>query len=231
MRIVTGIASTTHVDAHNDRFTKAALEGGAEQIRARYIPYLVDHDFNRQIGVLLCGRVEPLIDGEFGLMIVAGLFEEEVERQHYVNGAPNIVWQRYLHHLDDAQHAIELLREHSREEAEVKKHNSEDIAAQLETHLDSTSIWIDGRVYQVKHLVASTGDLSIHVYPKDHPPAHFHVVSKQRGIDARFSLDTLEPINVKEGALSSRDAKKIRNFFETHPDQVAKLRSEHARMQ
>lgn len=105
------------------------------------------------------------------------------------------------------------------------------IAGLLETHLDSTSIWVDGRVYKVKHLVVSTGDLIVHVYPNDHAPAHFHVIPKQRGIDARFSLDTLEPISVKRGLLSSRDAKRIKNFFETRPDQLTKLRRDHARMQ
>jgi hypothetical protein len=233
MIISVAIASTTHVDAHNECLAKEALESGAEQIRSRYIPYLIEHDFNKQIGALLSARVDPLPDGEFGLIVVAGVFEDQEERQCYVNAAPNKVWRQYMHYLDGMAEELgaTLASRDERPAVEVRKHRPGNIAALLETHLDSTSVSVDGRVYKVKHLVASTGDLSIRVYPNDHAPAHFHVISKQRGIDARFDLDTLEPLSVKKGSLSSRDAKRIKNFFEMHPDQLAKLRTEHARMQ
>jgi hypothetical protein len=48
MKILTGIASTTHVDAHYDRLTREGLESGVEQIRSRFIPFLIDHDPNHQ---------------------------------------------------------------------------------------------------------------------------------------------------------------------------------------
>lgn len=155
-----------------------------------------------------------------------------MEKQLYSNGAPNTVWQEYERYLGGVREQLALLREGLSEEASPpRKFDPDDIAALLETHLDSTSIWIDGRVSKVKHLIAAAGDLSIHVYPNDHAPAHFHVISKQRGIDVRFSLDILEPINVKKGSLSSRDAKKIKNFFDVYPGKLAQLRTEYARMQ
>jgi hypothetical protein len=233
VRIVTGIASTTHVDAHHERFAKEALDGAAEQIRSRLIPFLIEHDFNRQIGVLLYGRVEPLEDGEFGLFIVAGIFENEEEKRRYAAGAPNTVWQDYTHHLEGASKEIAPQRARRNDPARpaIARDDPDSIATLLELHLDSTSIWIDGSVYKIKHLIASTGDLSIHVYPKDHAPPHFHVISKQRGIDASFYLETLEPVNPAKSSISPRDVKKIKNFFQLHADKLKKLRDEHARMQ
>jgi hypothetical protein len=231
MKIVTGIASTMHVDAHNDRFAREALESSVRQIRSRFIPFLIDHDFNQQVGVLLCGKVEPLPDGEFGLFVVAGVFDKDGERDRYANGAANTVWRQYEHYLDGLPQALEGHRSDRRakNQASIREYDPDNIAALIETHLDSTSIWIDGRVYKVKHLIASTADLSIHVYPKDHAPAHFHVISKQRGINARFDLNTLEPIY--PDSIATRDAKKIKDFFESCPDKLKKLKSEYVRMQ
>jgi hypothetical protein len=231
MKIITGIASTTHVDAHYERMAKVALDRMVEQIKERFIPQLFDHDPNQQIGVLLCGKVEQLEDGEFALFIVSGIFESEEEKQKYPVGSPNTVWQEYLPHLDG------ILEETAEQRANIKKNMPDpkeppqNIAELLEIHLDSTAIWTDGRVYKIKHLIDSTGDLSIHVYPKDHRPAHCHVKSKQRGIDARFDIETLEVIDADQGLIRERDIKKIQDFFQTNPAILKKMRDEHARMQ
>jgi hypothetical protein len=230
MWIVAGILSSTRVDAHNERLTKAALESGVQQIRSRYIPFLIDHDFNRQIGILLEGKVKRLPDGEFALFGAVGLFESEEERDRYSNGAPNVVWEDFTDYLERAWREIRPRHSAQKRKTQgiVHKKNSDNLADLLESHLDSTSIWVDGSVYKVKHLIACTGDLSIHLYPKDHAPPHFHVISKQRGIDARFDLYTLEPLN--QDSLTSRDVKKIKDFFDRHPHQLKKLKSEYARM-
>lgn len=47
---------------------RSALETGARQIRKKYVPLLIEHDFNRQIGVLLNAKVAKLPDGEFALL-------------------------------------------------------------------------------------------------------------------------------------------------------------------
>jgi hypothetical protein len=233
MKIITGIASTTHVDAHHDRFTRGALESGVEQIRSRFIPFLIDHDPNQQLGTVLYGKCEPLPDGEFALFVVIGIFDNEEEKRCYANGSANTVWQDHVHHLDALGDELEKRRAQDRKQGrdQVAKYNPDNIAALLETHLDSTSIWIDGSVYKIKHLVASTSDLEVHVYPKDREPAHFHVLSKQRDIDVRFDLNTILPIKASDTPITGRDIKKIKNFFESFPDKLQRLRDKHARMQ
>jgi len=88
-------------------------------------------------------------------------------------------------------------------------------------------IWTDGSVYNIKALIARVGDLRIHVY-RDHDPPHFHVVSVQRRINAKFSLETLEPMTA---LIATRDAKRVKHFFQQNPIALRKLREEHARMQ
>ena len=54
---------------------KVALDMFAGQICNKYIPTLIEHDPNKQIGVLLYGKVAQLEDEEFALYIVSGIFE------------------------------------------------------------------------------------------------------------------------------------------------------------
>jgi len=109
--------------------------------------------------------------------------------------------------------------------------NMDELSEQLNLHFDRTRIWKDGRVYLIKELVATVNDLKIVVY-RDHYPPHFHVLSKQRSIDARFSLDTLDYINEKgnKRKIKSDDIKKIKAFFEWRPDKLKLLRDRHARL-
>ena len=44
----------------------------------------------------------------------------------------------------------------------------------------------DGDLYFIKELVGRVNGLSIYIYPKDHPPPHFHI--RGGGIDAAFSI-------------------------------------------
>jgi len=192
MKIITSIASTTHIDRHNERMAKSALNNMAEQIKERFIPQLVEHDPNQHIGEILYGEVFQLKDGEYALGVVLGIFENNKEKETFKTGQPNNVWQDYKKYLD----IDELLKLNE----------------------------------QNHRFIASTGDLRIVVYPKDHSPQHFHVISKQRKIDARFDIATLNLINAKQGSIQEKDIKKIQNFFKTFPDCLKKLRNEHARM-
>lgn len=225
MKIITAIASTTHIDRHNERMSKEALDSFAKAICAKFIPVLIDHDPNLQIGVLFYGKVVSLDDGEYALYVVQGQFESEEEKQLYTIGAPNKIWEKYTKYLSDFTDA-QISKKYVPKIA-LRESN---LAELLETHLDSTQIWTDGSVYKIKRFIAPAGDLEIHVYPKDHLPAHFHVLSKQRDINARFNLENLDLINLKTGKIRESDVKKIKNFFELHPDGLAKLRSEHKRM-
>lgn len=229
MKIITGIASTTHIDRHNERMARSALDSMAEQIKERFIPQLVEHDPNQHIGVILYGEVFQLKDGEYALGVVSGIFKNNEEKETFKTGQPNNVWQDYKKYLD-----IDELLKLNEQNHQTKQINffSQDsnIADLLETHLDSTQVLPDGTVYKIKRFIASTGDLRIEVYPKDHSPQHFHVISKQRKIDARFDIATLNLINTKQGSIQEKDVKKIQNFFKTFPDCLEKLRNEHARL-
>jgi hypothetical protein len=74
---IQGIMATTHIDRHNMKFTKEALESGAAQINGPRKPKVgVEHDNTvPPLGKILEGWVEPTEDGEFRLVKVAELFE------------------------------------------------------------------------------------------------------------------------------------------------------------
>jgi len=226
MKIRIGIASTTHIDRHYERMAKSALDSGAEQINERLIPHLIEHDWNQHVGVLLFGGVFKLDDGEYALGIVIGIFENEEERRIYATGKPNIYWSDYKKYLD-VDRLKELVGENNISLADSSDKN---IADWLEIHLDSTEVLSDGTVYKIKRFIAATGDLRIEVYPKDHEyQPHFHVISKQRKINARFDIKTLELINSKNGEIQPKDIKKIQNYFKMNPEYLEKLKNEHIR--
>jgi hypothetical protein len=228
MKIITGIASTTHIDRHKERMAKSALDGMAKQIKERFIPHLIEHDPNQHIGVILYGEVFQLKDGEYALGIVSGLFENK-EEEEFKTRQPNNVWQNYKKYLDIAE--LQKLKEQNNQSKEISSSlKNSNIAELLETHLDSTQVLRDGTVYEIKRFIASTRDLRIKVYPKDHNPPHFHVISKQRNIDARFDIETLNLINTKRGSIKEKDVKKIQNFFNTNPTKLEKLKSEYTRI-
>jgi len=56
MKIITGIASTAHIDRHNERMAKSALDSMATQIKEKFIPQLIEHDPNQHVGVILYGE-------------------------------------------------------------------------------------------------------------------------------------------------------------------------------
>lgn len=230
MKIITCIASTTHLDYDHERMAKSALDGSAQQIRSKFIPFLVNHDRSKQIGVLLFGKVARLNDGEFALYVVCGIFENQDEANSYKIGSPNYVWKDYqddLEHIKDATRDVIPNKKHKNTKVRPNNLNP---AQLLERHLDSTKVLPDGTVYKVKFLIASTGDLQIHLYPKDHDPKHFHVISKQRGLNGRFDINTLELLSSKKGEIRRRDVRKIQSFFELHPNILKRLKNEHRRL-
>jgi hypothetical protein len=105
------------------------------------------------------------------------------------------------------------------------------IAKVLEKYLDKTSIWKDGRVYITKAFIDKYKDLEFHIYPKDHFPPHFHVISKQRNIDARFHIESFELISEKRGKISNSDIKKVKSFFKMFKQAREKLNKEYKRLQ
>ncbi len=229
MRIENVIVSTTHLDFHDERMSKNALDGMVNQIKEKYIPQLINHDWDEQVGVLLYAEVFQLEDGEYALGVVSGLFDNEDEKNKFKIGDVNTVWQDYKKYLN-----IEELKSIARGMSYFNSRNvilPNNIELLLEIHLNSTKILPDGRVYKVKYLVNIIGDLQIEVYPKDHNPSHFHVISKQRGINARFDINTLEFINMKNGKIKRGDVNKIQDFFRIHPEFLQKLKNDYQRLQ
>jgi len=234
MKIITGIASTTHVDEHDERMTKKCLSGMAEQIREKLLPYLMEHDQGKQIGVIFYGEVFQLSDGEYALGVVSGIFEESEEKIQLKIGEPNNVWQDYKKYLD-VKELIDINKSKSLDMNKQEKRSRLDrlslnIADLLEIHLNSTQVQPDGRVFKIKRCIGRTGDLRVEIYAGDHDADHFHVVSKQRKINARFNMETLEYIDTKWGKIKRDDIKKIKNFFELNSQKLTLLRSEAARL-
>lgn len=228
---MTGIATTTHIDRHYERFSKSALEGMADQIKQKYIPNLVDHDPNKQIGIILYGEVFRLADGEYALGVVTGVFEDPQEQSEFKNGDKNTVWYKYIELLN-VESLIKMQQKNSDGSGKYVQRKRSDLSLVelLEIHLNSTQVAADGKIYKIKKFIASTGDLRFEVYPKDHEnQPHFHVISKQRGINARFDIDTLELISIKQGAIRPSDVKKIQSFFRSK-FMRKKLKEEHARL-
>ncbi len=77
------------------------------------------------------------------------------------------------------------------EELEKRIENADsldELVSILETLFNRNfSVWTDGRLYNIKQLVAKVNGLYIEINSKEHAPPHFHV--KGGDIDAIFSID------------------------------------------
>jgi hypothetical protein len=198
MKFNLGIASTTHIDCNNDKMTKGALDGMAEQVNSKLIPYLISHDFDKQVGVVLYGEVFQLDDSEYALGVVAGVYESEYDKDTFRKGLPNTFSSTYKRYFD-IEYLLELSRANASSKEQQESLRNFALPDMLERYLNSTAFTPDGEIIEIKELVASVGDLKIEVYPKDHYPPHFHVVYGEHvGV---FNIETLEMI---EGDLPKR---------------------------
>lgn len=75
--------------------------------------------------------------------------------------------------------------------------------ASLELHLKDPALATKERVETIE-------DLQVIIYPNDHNPPHFHVLSKNRKINAKFTIENCELIS---GNMSSKNLKKIEAFY------------------
>lgn len=76
----------------------------------------------------------------------------------------------------------------------------------------------DGDVYETKALVEKRGELSIHIYPREHAPPHFHVKSSDK--EASYSIDSCELLN---GTLGSRGDKIVKYFHKQRKDKLIEI--------
>jgi hypothetical protein len=61
------------------------------------------------------------------------------------------------------------------------------IKLMLQKCLQNTVVTELGEVYEIKKLVDKINNLKIHIYPNDHNPPHFHVLTDN--INASFRID------------------------------------------
>ena len=226
MKIQTGIISTSHRDRHGDIFAESALISMATQINLKYIRYLIDHDPSKQIGIILYGEVFKLADGEFALGAVVGIFENNKDRELYVTGRPNTTTEQFAGHLDIK--ALRVVQERNAlnlDDVPVVDKSKLSLSELLALYMDSTRVSDDGQVYQIKKFVDATGGLRIEIYPRDHEhEPHYHVISKQRKLNARFNLNTHELTSMKAGKIRQDDIRKIQAFFQ-NPSNLEKLKN------
>jgi uncharacterized protein DUF4160 len=71
------------------------------------------------------------------------------------------------------------------------------------------SVWVDGRLYNIKQLVARVRGIDIHVYSDEHPPPHFHVRSPD--IDAVFTIDDCTFIR---GNIDGREQRLVKWWYD-----------------
>lgn len=99
MKIQIGIISSTHIDRDGQRMAKEALEGMVQQIKEKYIPLDIEHR-GTYIGVVLSAKIRKFEDGEYALLGIMGVFENEEEKEKFLYGSPNTVFDEYLKELD-----------------------------------------------------------------------------------------------------------------------------------
>ena len=216
MKTLSAIASTTHIDRRGTRFAKTALDGMIKNIADRYLPYTKDHDPNQLLGVVLYGKVFQLNDGEFALGVVVGEYENIDDLKEYTAGTENTKFDSFKTELDiDGLRLTQSVHALIPDPIKPIEQSKLSMAELLALHLDYTRVNDDGQVYEIRQYVTKTDGLEIHVYPKDHQyQEHYHVISKQRGINARFDTKSHQLISTKSGRISQKDVKKIRVFFQ-----------------
>lgn len=64
--------------------------------------------------------------------------------------------------------------------------------------------------YTIKERIATIRNMQIIIYSNDHNPPHFHVISRDNSVDAKFTLEDCTKIS---GDIDSKDEKRIKVFF------------------
>lgn len=233
MKIQTWIMSTTHIDKQWERMAKSALDDMALQINTKYIPQLIEHDWDRQVWIVLYAEVFQLNDWEYALWWVIGIFENEKEKEEFIVWSENIVTNKYKSFLN-INNLIDLV-DNNKKNSEDNKNTVEEQNTEywdlLRKYLNSTNVTPDGIVYKTKWYIWGFWSTDIVLYPKDHDnPAHFHVTSKQHNLNARFDLYTYEFISTKHWKITNKLKKQVKQFLLDNPKIVEKLMSEYERM-
>lgn len=62
----------------------------------------------------------------------------------------------------------------------------------------------------IKERVETIRNIQIYIYPNDHNPPHFHVISKDKTVNAKFTLNDCTLIS---GTINNKDKKRVELFF------------------
>jgi hypothetical protein len=84
----------------------------------------------------------------------------------------------------------------------------------LKSYMELSESEIDSLLQQpnksLKERIGTVNDLRIIIWSNDHNPPHFHVISKDYSINARFLIENGE---LMSGDIKSKDLKKIKAFY------------------
>lgn len=221
------IASTTHKDLHGMRMAKQALEGFEKSISKKYYPLQYNHDDSgAKVGVIVTAKLFEMPDGETALAALVIKHSNAEIAGRFPSGGDNLVFRDFQELIDVkalmVAHDIKM-----KGYVEVEQSLDEKLESFMQSHI----VMPNGQIRTNKYLIAKINKFRVEIYPKDHRPAHFHLISKKRNIDVRFNIETLDKISEKQGKISGGDEKLVKLFFKTHPDELTKLRKEAKRLQ
>lgn len=72
------------------------------------------------------------------------------------------------------------------------------------------SYFQDNLGYQTKDTIGRVRNMRIQIYSNDHNPPHFHVISNDNSVNAKFKIEDCEYIG---GSITGKQIKLINNFF------------------
>lgn len=81
----------------------------------------------------------------------------------------------------------------------------------LDKYINQTVVNEGYPVYFIKERVATVRNMNLIIYSNDHNPPHFHVISKDGSINAKYALNDCSFLN---GTIVSKDERRIKAFYE-----------------
>lgn len=80
----------------------------------------------------------------------------------------------------------------------------------LELYFDVASTANLEKGIKIKERIGTIRNMTIIIYSADHNPPHFHVISKDKEVDAKFKIESCDFIS---GTIGSKDLKRIKAWY------------------
>jgi len=71
--------------------------------------------------------------------------------------------------------------------------------------------------YVIKERIETVRHMQIIIYSNDHNPPHFHVISSDNSVNAKFTIETCELIS---GEIGTKDIKRIKAFYQSPKTEI-----------